>query len=322
MRPVAFAGLMALTTLAAQEFPQAEITNGVVTAKFYLPDAETGYYRGTRFDWSGQIYSLTAHGHEYFGKWFEKYDPKLHDAIMGPVEEFGTRDSSLGYAEAPPGGTFVRIGVGAVRKPDGQAFARFRTYDIVDPGTWKVERRKAQIRFLHRLKDTNGYAYEYAKTVRLPAGRAAMVIEHALRNTGSKPIETWQYNHNFFVLDGRPTGPGVSVKFPFELKATRPFAGGLAEVRGSEIVYLKELEGKESAAANFEGSNARGAYDIVVEHFPAGAGVRIQGDRPISKIVFWSIRTTVCPEAYIDLAVEPGKETRWSYTYTFYPLKK
>ena len=122
------------------DFPSAELSNGVVTAKFYLPDPERGYYRGTRFDWSGQIYSLRTLGHEYFGQWFERYDPKLHDAIMGPVEEFRSGDFALGYPDAKPGGTFIRIGVGVLRKPaDDAKYENFRTYDIVDPGKWKVK---------------------------------------------------------------------------------------------------------------------------------------------------------------------------------------
>ena len=48
---------------------------------------------------------------------------------------------------------------------------------------------------------------------------------------------------------------------------------------------------------------------------------RIQGDKPIKKIVYWSITTTLCPEAYIDVSADPGKETKWKYTYTFYDLK-
>src|SRR5262252_590961 len=106
------------TQLAAAQFPQAEMFNTRIRAKLYLPNPESGYYRATRFDWSGQIASLEWNGHNYFGQWFERYDPKLHDAIMGPVEEFVT---SPGYDEAKPGETFVRIGVGLVRKPDESA---------------------------------------------------------------------------------------------------------------------------------------------------------------------------------------------------------
>ena len=49
------------------------------------------------------IQSLKMKEHEYFGQWFPKYDPKLHDAIMGPVEEFVYNEMALGYDEAKAG---------------------------------------------------------------------------------------------------------------------------------------------------------------------------------------------------------------------------
>src|SRR5438128_5953036 len=110
--------LAQLSQPAAAPFPQAEISSARIRARLYLPDAEIGYYRATRFDWSGVIAGLNWNGHNFFGQWFERHDPKTHDAITGPVEEFLTSGAGLGYDEAKPGGRFVRIGVGVVRKPD------------------------------------------------------------------------------------------------------------------------------------------------------------------------------------------------------------
>lgn len=303
------------------EFPEAEIASSAVGVKLYLPDAAKGYYRGTRFDWSGVIYSLRTNGHEYFGEWFDKYDPKLHDAIQGPVEEFLSPDGGLGYAEAAPGGTFIRIGVGAVRKPEEKEYQRFRTYEIVDPGKWTIDKGKDRIEFVHELKH-DGYGYRYVKTIRLANDKPEMVIEHSLRNTGTKPIPTMQYNHNFFVLDKQPTGPDASVTFPFQLEPKTPFKPDMAEVSGKRVVYKRELQKGESVFTELEGFGSSASdYDVRVEHKKAGAGVRIVGDKPISKIVYWSIRTTLCPEAYVKLDVAPGEETKWKYTYSFYEMK-
>src|SRR6266851_5621157 len=95
MRRVLVMVALAAASLAAQ-FPSAEISNGKIKAKLWLPDAKSGYYQGTRFDWSGVISGLEWNGHSYFGQWFPRYDPKLHDAITGPVEEF----TGVGYDEA------------------------------------------------------------------------------------------------------------------------------------------------------------------------------------------------------------------------------
>ena len=301
-----------------EQVPRAEISSPRIHATLYLPDAQSGYYRGTRFDWGGVIASLEWNGHNYYGQWFERYDPKLHDAITGPVEEFLTRDAGLGYEDAKPGDSFVRIGVGAVRKPDEPRYRRFATYDIVDPGKWTVNKGSDWTEFVHELRDTAGYAYVYRKKVQLT--NDTLVLGHHLKNTGRKTIATSVYNHDFFMLDKQPTGPDVVVRFPFEPRATTALVG--AEIRGKDFVYLKELEPRQTVQTEIQGFGASAAdFDFRVENLKTRAGVRQTGDRPISKIVFWSIRTTVCPEAYIDLSVEPGNETSWRIAYEFYQAK-
>lgn len=306
--------------MAAEGPPEAHLSNGLIEAKLYLPDAQQGYYRGTRFDWSGVISSLRFQGHEFFGQWFERYDPKIHDAIAGPVEEFLTRDAGLGYEEAKAGGNFIRIGVGVVKKPEEKAYQRFRTYEIVDPGRRSIRKGPDWIEFTHELSSDAGYGYIYKKTVRLAKDKPVMTLEHSLRNTGRLPIESAVYDHNFFVMDGQPTGPASVVRFPFEARATKSLQD-LAEVRADQLVYLKELEKGQSVFTELEGfgSTARD-YDLRLENRKAGMGVRIKGDQPIAKLVFWSIRTTFCPEPYINLRVEPGSESTWKIAYEFYTL--
>ena len=301
--------------------PEASISNGLVRAKLYLPDAENGYYRGTRFDWSGVIASLEYQGHNYFGQWFPRYDPKLHDSISGPVEEYTTGGSALNYTDAKPGETFVKIGVGVLKKPDEPRYAFRNPYEILDSGKWDVRSRPDAVEFSQELDDPkSGYAYVYRKTVRLATAKPQLVLEHNLKNTGRKVIETSVYNHNFLVIDGQPSGPDFSVSFPFEIKGASEMPG-LAEARGNRIVYLKTLEERQTARTAVEGFGGDAKdYDIRVENRKTGAGVRILGDRPLARIAFWSIRTTLCPEAFIEMKIEPGKDFSWRITYDFYTL--
>lgn len=317
---VCLASLLFSSILAAEEFPKAEISNSRVRAKLYLPDAQRGYYRGTRFDWSGVVASLECGGHSYFGVWFERYDPKLHDAITGPVEEFFTNNAGLGYDEAKPGESFVKIGVGALRKPDEPRYSSFNTYEIVNSGKWGVKKGPDWIEFLHELPDTSGYAYTYRKKMRLPKDKPELVLEHSLKNTGRKVIATSTYNHNFFMLDGEPTSSDFVVRFPFDLRATADLKG-LAEIRGKELAYLKELQKGQTVFTNLEGHGSSPKdYDIRVENRKTGAGVRQTGDHPLSKVVFWSIRTNISPEPYIEMRIEPGKGSSWRITYEFYTV--
>jgi hypothetical protein len=310
-------------SLPAADIPKAEISNGIVSATVNLPDAQNGYYRATRFDWSGVISRLEYAGHSYFGQWFPRYDPTLHDAITGPVEEFRTGDSALNYADAKPGETFVKIGVGVLRKPEEARYAFRTAYAIVDNGKWSIKRTADSVLFTHEVTDpASGYAYLYRKTVRLTPGSAQLVLEHSLTNTGRKVINTSVYDHNFFMIDGRPIGPDVAIRFPFALKGARSMAP-LAELRGGQIAYLKELQQGEIASTPLEGFGTSPAdYDIRVENRAAGAGVRITADRPLARVVFWSMRNTACAEPFIEGRIEPGHEFTWRITYDFYTMVK
>jgi hypothetical protein len=304
---------------AAGNFPQAEISNGLIHAKLYLPDSEHGYYRGTRFDWSGVVQNLEYQGHNYFGQWFEHYAPTLHDAITGPVEEFRSEDGGLGYKDAKAGGTFIKIGVGVLRKSNDSAYQFAYPYEIVRLGKWTVHSGRDRVEFTQKLTDASGYGYAYKKTVRLAKGKPELILEHSLKNTGQRTIETSVYDHDFFVIDGQPTGPDFVVKFPFTPKATQDLK--FAEIRGKELVYLQELSKGQTAASYLEGYGKDASdNDIRVENRKTGAGVRETGDHPLSKLYFWSIRTTVCPEAYIDMKIEPGHESTWRVSYQFYTI--
>jgi hypothetical protein len=319
MRVLLFFAISAV--LMAAGYPEAEISNGLIRARLHLPSPGNGSYQGTRFDWSGIIYSLQYSGHEYFGQWYEKHDPKIHDAITGPVEEFRTNEAGLGYSEAPAGGTFVRIGAGVVRKPDEHAYQLFKTYEIVDPGKWSIRKGADWIEFTQRLRSPDGYAYEYRKTVRLLKGQPRMVLEHTLRNTGKRAIETTQYNHNFFVIDGETVGPDIAVKFGFDAKPARDLKG-LATVRDRQLTYIRDLEKGQSLLTELEGFGQTASdYDFRIENRKSGGGVHISGDQPLTKLVFWCIRTVACPEPYIRLQVEPGQEKKWRVAYEFYTLK-
>lgn len=328
--------LVALTSVGlsvgAADFPSATISNGQIQARLYLPDAKRGYYRGTRFDWSGVIYSLVFQGHGYYGPWFNKTDPAVVDfvydgddivagpcsAITGPADEFGP----VGWEEAKADGVFLKIGIGALRKPDDQPYDHYRLYEIVGPGKWTIRTTGDAVQFVQALSDpSTGYGYVYRKTVRLTKGKPEMVLDHSLKNTGTRPIRTSVYNHNFLVLDQLAPGPGMLISMPFPMQSTQPPGKALAEIRGNEIVYLRTLAGRDVVFAPLDGfGTSPKDHQIRIEDRRAGAGVSIVGDRPFSSLSLWSIRSVVAMEPYIALAIDPHSEYSWMATYTYYTL--
>jgi len=321
--------VLAASGMHAAEYPSHEITNGQIKAKIFLPDAKSGFYKSTRFDWSGVIGSLEYKGHNYYGQWFTKitdvYDfgyegedviSAAFTAMVGPGEEYG----AIGYNDAKPGGTFIKPGVGVLRRVDDTPYNHSKPYEIVDGGKWTVKKGGDSVEFTQTLNDTaDGYGYVYTKTVRLTKGKPQLVIAHSLKNTGTKQIQTNVYNHNFLVLDKQAPGPDFEISFPFQLKVQREPAKELGEIRGNEIVYAKPLDKQDRLSTSVTGfSDSPKDYDIRVENKKVGAGVHITGDRPLTRIGYWSIKTVLAVEPYHDVVVDPGKDMTWTYTYDYY----
>ncbi len=343
---------LAVAGVSGADYPRAEISNGQITAKLYLPDAKDGFYRSIRFDWSGVVYSLTYGGHDFFTSWWKRVDPQVSDFIydgdnvvagprsadVGPVEEF---IDALGYEQAKVGGTFIKMGVGTLRKRDAPAYVRGQPYDLVDSGKWSTRKTATSVEFVQELNHAeSGYGYVYRKTIRLIAGRPELILEHSLKNSGRRAIKNSVYNHNFLRIDNLPTGPDYVITVPFTIKEGEtpapppepgkkpehprgPSTPGAYAVRKNQIVYLRELKGDEHVGFPVLGSGPSAKdYDIRMENRRLGVGMRITCDRPLSRLMLWSIRQVVTTEPYVDISVDPGKEFTWTNTYTFYAVSK
>jgi hypothetical protein len=316
--------------------PSATLYSGALQVRIALPDARRGYYRSTRFDWSGMITSVVMNGSHFYGPWFDLVSPSVHDFLdspsglvvsprntaTGPAEEFANRDGETvpGYNAAPIGGTFIKIGVGRLRKSDNKPYDHFNAYTIVDGGTWTVRRTRDRITFIQRLTpDAGGYGYEYEKTITLAPG-GMMIIAHRLRNIGKQPINTQVYNHNLARFDGADIGTGVNVRFPFPI--TGPASSPkLATVTGDSLHYDAPLlpgDRVQLPAQPGDPSAPPGAFRVTGAN---GASITMQTDTPLVRTVLWSIRHAVAVEPFTAIHVEPGAEQRWSWRYTFTPAR-
>jgi hypothetical protein len=242
---------------------------------------------------------------------------------VGPAEEYQTDGKALGYDEAKGGGTFIKIGVGVLRKPvDEVKYDHYKQYEIVNGGKWTVHTGPAAIEFIQELSDPEThYAYRYTKVVRLAEGKPQLVIEHTLENIGSRAIRSTMYNHNFLVFDGRAPGPDLITRTPYEIKSPQPPEKGIGEIRGNELVYLKTLEKEERLTAVLGGfGSTSNDFDFRVEQRGTGAGLRITGDHALANASVWSIRTVFALEPFVALDVQPGAEAKWTFTYDYYTL--
>jgi hypothetical protein len=307
----------AVETTDDDGFPVLRLARGDMKLTIHLPDAENGFYRGTRFDWSGIVTRVEYGGHTLFGPWKKAHNPTNHDDVHGTAEEFGM-DHPPGYAEAKAGETFLKIGVGVLEKGADKPYKFQGRYRIVRPGTWEVTHDGDWIEFRQELAGDRGWAYAYTKRIALAPDAPAFTISHALRNTGRKPFAMTHYCHNFTVIDDEPIGPGYVIRFPSEVKTTSLKTRGSAEVRGNEIVFTNPLKGTFWASLTEFGER----NEFSVENRNAGLGVRVTGDRPPVKINIWGQKMAICPEPFVVIEVAPGGGTSWTTRYELYTLER
>jgi hypothetical protein len=311
-------GALAADPSRADDYPKAELRNPSLSLTVYLPDARRGFYRGTRFDWAGVVGNVVFAGrHKLFGSWKDKHDPANYDDIVGPVEEFGM-EAPLGYAEAKEGEAFLKIGVGALLKPREAKYRFYHNYQIKQPGAWDVTTGPTEVVFKQTLAGPPGYGYRYAKRITLDAVRPEFAIHHELTNTGTRLIDTNQYNHNFFNVDNDPVGPNYRLSFPAALKVTAPqerFRQLVAVQSGRHLVFTGPLD-KGSVFATLGGLSGQ-TGPIVLTHTGSGVEVSVAGDASWEKVNVWGTTRTICPEPFIRIRLKPGESMTWSVRYTF-----
>jgi hypothetical protein len=313
-------GLLLVGVGRADDYPKTVLKNDRLKLTVFLPDATKGFYRGTRFDWAGVIGYVEVGGHKTFGPWKDTQDPTNNDDIVGPVEEFGMA-APLGYAEAREGETFLKIGVGELVKPREDAYRFYHNYTIQRPGTWQTTIGADRVEFKQAVDTKSGYGYRYTKQVVLDPTEAGFSIRHELTNTGTRPIDTDQYNHNFYNVDGDLIGPNYQVRFPAPVRVADPkerFAE-LVSVRKDSFVFTGKLD-KGSVFTPVEGlAGVRGRFQI--SHAGSRLVLSFHEDKPLEKVNFWATVRTLCPEPFLRIRLQPGETQRWAAQYRFTVLK-
>jgi hypothetical protein len=291
-------------------FETAGLRKGDFSLTLCLPNEKSGYYRGTRFDRAGIFRDLRCRGHVYVDEWFDTYDPFKHDCVCGPVEEF----TQIGYDEAEPGGCFLKIGVGMLRKPAEDHYDRFNLYEIVDPGEWKVASSENEIVFEHRLR-YGSYGYYYVKRITL-TGPDSFMISHSLSNEGSTLLSGSVYDHNFFTLDDMRVGSLTRIRFPFKPEGDWRTQYDYVFLSDDGIRFGRNLKKGESVfMGNLHGQKEGDGYSFELVNGLTGAGVDVICASAFSFMVFWANCRAACLEPYIPFRVRKGETSEWDITY-------
>ena len=297
-------------------YPSVRLANGVLALTVYRPDAKNGFYRGTRFDWSGMLGRVEYAGHVFWTPWKPgPHDPDGNDDVLGPAEEFDQTDPP-GFGEARPGKSFLKIGVGLLVRPDDAPYGFHLPYEIALPGDWEVAHGPDWITFAQSLSDGRGHAYHYVKRVSLDGDRPTLSVEHTLENTGSRDLRTAWYCHNFVNVDERPVGPEYRLRFPIS-PVLRDGAGGDVVIDGDSLTFARPVTEGQLVYLSDETAARAARFRVEIQR----AGVKIGLSESPSEMRLYAAPGAVCPEPFLHLHLPTAASRTWRTDYEFFGPK-
>ncbi len=279
--------------------PMQEILgNAEFQVQIGMPPISLLMERGWRFDTLGSVTAVTLRGHHFLG-W------------PGLVDEFGIAQTP-GYAQAKPGATFLKIGIGELQRLDEKDYQFSRPYPVARWGGLAVEKSNSKLAIRQKFSGHNGWAYDYHKSYQVEAGAARLHIDYELSNTGRHPLDTDQYNHNFFCFDGVEVSPSYSLQLGFPV----------AQTPSTWLRHRKNLltDFHPVAAGSYFASTQAAPADqnwFRLNHRQTGQSVFVYGDHPVSRFALWANQFFFSPEVFIAVRLMPGQSLRWRRSYEF-----
>ncbi|SES89552.1 hypothetical protein [Paenibacillus sp. NFR01] len=293
-----------------------QLSNGILTVEL----ADVGSYSGTRFDWTGFITQVTlAAGtakHTFCVP--ESLQPGQGTGGIGLCGEYGI-SRAIGYEEAEVGEWFPKLGVGLLQKQNAEPYLFHHEFPLI-PFEKHVQAAEGRITYTVEPLDCRGYSMRLNKTVSLHGD--ILEIAYELENTGTKPIDTEEYIHNFVGINGAKVGAGYELSWSGTPRVDEPeseYTVGLLDISGGIVRWNREPDrpfyGKP---AGWEQAEAEWYWEL--RHLPSGAGVRESGDFRAARIALWGERHVISPEVFVNINVLPRHSKHWRRFYRFFAL--
>lgn len=312
---IIFALAVFCVSARAAEHPFVAVSNGVVSVRSYLPGETNSCYRSVRFVRCSMTDEVAVGQNRFYGRLFPgAHKPDGNAYARGLAEEFDIA-SPPGFAEAEPGGAFLKIGVGALVKPDDKPYDFNRTYPLADAGVWRTETLGTTgVVYRHAAKTPDGmFGAEYTHTLVLGENFGTLTLRRSLKNTGTKTLRTQHYAHHFMSVDNAPVAESYSVRYDFAPVATTAVPPEM-QIDGNRVRFTKPPRGWiRLGVGGFENAPNR----VTLWQREHCAGIEVRTDRPIADACIFATPTAVCPELFVDLEIASGETEAWQTDITF-----
>jgi hypothetical protein len=89
-------------------------------------------------------------------------------------------------------------------------------------------------------------------------------------------------------------------------------------IESNELHFLKDFTGTNLFLTLTGYNQSIEDHQVTVLNTKTGAGVTLSMDQPIHRMCFWACETTLCPENFIWISVEPGDKMEWTADYRLF----
>ena len=299
-------------------------------------------YRGTRFDWTSFVTQVTLDGQHTFCT-RESLKPGHGTGGMGLCSEFGN-EKPIGYADAQPGESFPKLGIGLLRRPAGDNYSYLRNHEIVQLFPVHIDAGPDRLTIEVEPIDCRGYAARLQKTFKVTGNW--LKVAYRLENTGSQPLDTHEYAHNFIAIDQQLMGPDYRLHFPYPIQMEnlgasyrnllpavvrkifpRALLDKLIDILLSQGLHALAIDGGDMSfhftpktwfffrQAAFSQSES---YQWEIKHLPTGVGLREYDDFVPAREAVWGEAHVISAEVYLNITLQPGEVKTWSRRYEFF----
>lgn len=276
-------------------------------------------YASSRFDWSSQVVSLLLDGtHEFLTR--EEADGSLPDRRgHGLATEFGIR-TPIGYGDCPLGGYFPKIGAGWLPRKTLDAYNFYPHEPDMDSLDWELDFDGHSARFSTTAGKRRGYGWNLSRYWEV--NDCTLVNTVILENTGSLPLQTDEYAHNFIQLAKQGPGPDWSLETSFALQDAPGAWGGWDCIQyqaGSTGLGFNSKAREQFGSgllASLQRSPLLGSCPWwKLKDSSSGLWIQEQLSVPAKSFELWGAPHVFSPELFVLVNLAPGESASWERSY-------
>ena len=169
------------------------LDNGILRAEIL-----TQWHDSTRFDRMFTVSSLKLIARDIEFMAPESLIPNTGSGGSGLANEFGIMEP-IGYTDAAPGEMFLKPDVGWLVR-DEKPYRFSFPYEIADRGQAEYVWGENSVEGTWDSGVRRGYGCKVWRRLSLEGNE--LVMDYRMENTGEKPFDTTEYNHNFVLIGG------------------------------------------------------------------------------------------------------------------------